>query len=638
VKNRNFLRADVMKGGIISVSENREIILGVAVITKGITHDERGEFDDDAINKVVALGNNTKFGIKSRYGHPNMSSTALGTFLGRFKSFRRDGDVIRADLYIDPSAHDTPDGDLAKYVISLAKNDPNAFGTSVVIKAHFIDRSKDAAKETEASLEDPKDDDDDDEDEDEDEDKLSQLPLIVVDDLFACDVVDDPAANNAFFGKRFFSESVNLSSEMTEALDLFLGEPDGVEQAIAFLKRYEFNKKTTEKEVCDLVKSKTKMDVQFEAPVSINKFYIEKGINEDPQSGQWIVEGFAATHDLDLQDEIISEEALANSENDLLENSTVLFNHDINMAVGKVLKTEKREKGLWVQILISKTVPDIWQQIQEGVLNKFSIRGRVIEAVKQFMKEADKTVRVIKEMLLVEVSLVPLPANPQAKTMNWFVQKALDKFELEGGDIPMTEKEKKLLEEKEALALKNAEGEEAPAPEEDEAAPAEGEGEGAPAEEGEAKPAEGEGEAPAEEAPAEGEAAKTFTQAELDSAISKAVEEALAKKDKETSALSQQVKSLQDRLDASEADAAVEKLWSEKYASLYKEEDTVEIKQLLKKMQLNQSLTSEEMNVMIDKKEIQNNSLPSSSETIVSKGISDARKEELRRLGGIKTK
>jgi len=636
VKNRNFLRADVMKGGIISVSENREIILGVAVITKGITHDERGEFDDDAINKVVALGNNTKFGIKSRYGHPNMSSTALGTFLGRFKSFRRDGDVIRADLYIDPSAHDTPDGDLAKYVISLAKNDPNAFGTSVVIKAHFIDRSKDAAKETEASLEDPKD--DEDEDEDEDEDKLSQLPLIVVDDLFACDVVDDPAANNAFFGKRFFSESVNLSSEMTEALDLFLGEPDGVEQAIAFLKRYEFNKKTTEKEVCDLVKSKTKMDVQFEAPVSINKFYIEKGINEDPQSGQWIVEGFAATHDLDLQDEIISEEALANSENDLLENSTVLFNHDINMAVGKVLKTEKREKGLWVQILISKTVPDIWQQIQEGVLNKFSIRGRVIEAVKQFMKEADKTVRVIKEMLLVEVSLVPLPANPQAKTMNWFVQKALDKFELEGGDIPMTEKEKKLLEEKEALALKNAEGEEAPAPEEDEAAPAEGEGEGAPAEEGEAKPAEGEGEAPAEEAPAEGEAAKTFTQAELDSAISKAVEEALAKKDKETSALSQQVKSLQDRLDASEADAAVEKLWSEKYASLYKEEDTVEIKQLLKKMQLNQSLTSEEMNVMIDKKEIQNNSLPSSSETIVSKGISDARKEELRRLGGIKTK
>ena len=307
------------------------------------------------------------------------------------------------------------------------------------------------------------------------------------------------------------------------------------------------------------------------------------------------------------------------------------------MAVGKVLKTEKREKGLWVQILISKTVPDIWQQIQEGVLNKFSIRGRVIEAVRKFVKEADKTVRVIKEMLLVEVSLVPLPANPNAKTMNWFVQKALDKFESEGGDIPMKDQEKKLQEEKEkeALALKNAEGE-------GEGAAAEGEGQG------ETKPAEGEAAAegeekkPAEggEATAEGEAGKKYTKAELEEAVSKAVDEAISEKNKESSKeienLSQELKSLQDRLDESEADSAVEKMWNEKYSSLYKEEDSAEIKLLLKKMQLNQSLNTEEMNVMIDKKANQDEILPSSSETIVSKGISEERKEELRRLGGIK--
>jgi HK97 family phage prohead protease len=623
MKNRNLLRADVMKGGVISVSENREIIMGVAVITKGVTHDERGEFDEDAINKVVELGNAAKFGIKSRYGHPNMSSTALGTFLGRFKSFRRDGDVVRADLYIDPSAHNTPDGDLAQYVISLARNDPDAFGTSVVIRAHFVDRSKETARDTEASME------------NEQAEDNSQFPLIVVEDLFACDVVDEPAANNAFFGKRFFTESVKLSSEMTEALDEFLSQPDGVEQAIAFLKRYQFNKKTTEKEVCDLVKSKAKMDVQFEAPIGINKFYVEKGVNEDPQSGQWIVEGLAATNDLDLQDEIISDEALTNSENDLLENSTVLFNHDINMAVGKVLKTERRDEGLWVQILISKTVPDIWQQIQEGVLNKFSIRGRVIDAVRKFVKEADKTVRVIKEMLLVEVSLVPLPANPQARAMGWFVQKALDRFESEGGEIPMTDQEKKKLEELEEAKKLQKDGEgEAAAPEGEAAAP---EGEAKP--EGEAQP---EGEAkPEGEAQPEGEAEKTFTQAELDEAVSKAVEEAVAKKDAESkdevSKLSQTVKDLQDRLDESEADSAVEKMWNEKYSSMYKEEDASEIKQLLKKMKLNQALTPEEMNVMIDKKETQEEILPSSSETIVSKGISEERKEELRRLGGIKT-
>ena len=79
-------------------------------------------------------------------------------------------------------------------------------------------------------------------------------------------------------------------------------------------------------------------------------------------------------------------------------------------------------------------------------------------------------------------------------------------------------------------------------------------------------------------------------------------------------------------------------MWNEKYSSIYKEEDAVEIKQLLKKMQLNQALSSEEMNVMIDKKETKDNALPNSSETIVSKGVSEERKEELRRLGGIKPK
>ena len=172
------------------------------------------------------------------------------------------------------------------------------------------------------------------------------------------------------------------------------------------------------------------------------------------------------------------------------------------------------------------------------------------------------------------------------------------------------------------------------APEGEAAAP---EGEATP--EGEAQP---DGEAkPEGEAQPEGEAEKTFTQAELDEAVSKAVEEAVAKKDAESkdevSKLSQTVKDLQDRLDESEADSAVEKMWNEKYSSMYKEEDASEIKQLLKKMKLNQALTPEEMNVMIDKKETQEEILPSSSETIVSKGISEERKEELRRLGGIKT-
>ena len=84
-KKKNFLRSDVIKG-VTAVKE--EILLGVAVVTKGVTHDRRGEFNEESLDTVVSFGNESTFGVKSRFGHPNMSSTALGTFLGRFKNFR----------------------------------------------------------------------------------------------------------------------------------------------------------------------------------------------------------------------------------------------------------------------------------------------------------------------------------------------------------------------------------------------------------------------------------------------------------------------------------------------------------------------------------------------------------------------
>jgi len=452
--NKHFFRSDVVKCNTISAGPNQEVILGAAVVTKGVTHDERGEFDDAALNKVIELGNAVRIGIKSRFGHPNMSGTALGTFLGRFKNFRLDGDVVRADLYIDPSAHKTPDGDLAQYVIDLSNSDSQAFGTSMVIDCRFERKKDDKGKE----LNDPP-------------------PLIIVDDLFSVDVVDDPAANNSFFGKQFFSDSVRPSAEMTVFLDKFLNQPDSVDQAIAFLQRYQTNS-------------------------------IE---NEDIKNGR--------------------------------------------------------------------------------------------------VTEEDQSVRVIKE-----VSNDTSLANA--------------KIQSEGGEIPMTEQKKEKLEE-EQKPVEETPAAETPAVE----TPAEEE---APAEE---KPAEETPavEEPAVETPAEG-ADKKFTQAELDQAINRAVTTAILKKDKETASLALKVDDLQRRLDESEADSAVEKLWNEKYSSLYSEEDEVEIKGLLKKMQLGQSLTVEEMNAMIDKKEVQDEKLSNSSETITSKGISSERKAELITLGGIKTK
>ncbi|MEK7745872.1 MAG: HK97 family phage prohead protease, partial [Elusimicrobiota bacterium] len=81
--------------------------------------------------------------------------------------------------------------------------------------------------------------------------------------------------------------------------------------------------------------------------------------------------------------------------------------------------------GLLIDALISKTEPEIIQKIKEGVLNKFSIRGQVLERERKFMPELNRTVNVIKKMTLVEVSLVSVPANPEARAVGWYVSKAL---------------------------------------------------------------------------------------------------------------------------------------------------------------------------------------------------------------------
>ena len=61
------------------------------------------------------------------------------------------------------------------------------------------------------------------------------------------------------------------------------------------------------------------------------------------EEGKWIVEGFAATSDFDLQDDIITHDAIETSARDLIENSTVLLNHDTDASIGKVLVSEARK-------------------------------------------------------------------------------------------------------------------------------------------------------------------------------------------------------------------------------------------------------------------------------------------------------
>lgn len=230
-----FLRSNIAQGielggkGVapaLKHDKGKGAIFGYAVISKGKLNEQdvrKWEMDDISLQQIVELGNKGTLGLKSRFGHPNMSGEALGTFLGRAKNFRKDGEVVRADLYFDETAYKTPSGDLATYVLDLAINDPDSFGTSIVFSAEFETRlEKDGT---------PKKD-----------EKGNSLPdLVRFKKLYGSDVVDDPAATNGMFGK-FFNESVELSAKATEFLDKLLCNPDVVERVMSFLERYRENR------------------------------------------------------------------------------------------------------------------------------------------------------------------------------------------------------------------------------------------------------------------------------------------------------------------------------------------------------------------------------------------------------------
>ena len=140
---RILFRSDVARGikdGKKGVDKEKGVISSFAVVSKGEAKGHCIEIDDIALEQIVELGNKAKNGVKSRFGHPNMSNTALGTFLGRVKNLWKDKDVVRGDIHFDKTAYKTPNGDLASYVMDLAENDPDAFGASIVFDGELEER------------------------------------------------------------------------------------------------------------------------------------------------------------------------------------------------------------------------------------------------------------------------------------------------------------------------------------------------------------------------------------------------------------------------------------------------------------------------------------------------------------------
>lgn len=135
-----FLASKDDKGGID--------IRGRVIAQLGVFKDRRGEFNDESLSKIVALGNAKTTGLKSNFKHKSMSDDNLGKHLGRdfdlHKSTNSQGVlcVKSKHFVLDSMAMmPAPEGggtSYGKYVAGLAISDPSAFSSSLTLATKAI--------------------------------------------------------------------------------------------------------------------------------------------------------------------------------------------------------------------------------------------------------------------------------------------------------------------------------------------------------------------------------------------------------------------------------------------------------------------------------------------------------------------
>ena len=201
------------------VDRDNGIISNVIVAAIGEAKGHNIFLNSKFLNDVVTLASEHKTGIKARFGHPNICTTALGTYLGRYKNYHRLGDQVLADLYLDKSAKKSPNGNLYEYVLDMAENNPDMFGASIAFK-----QGK-AITEFE-----------------EIDGQKVEKQFATIKALYATDLVDSPAATDglfeAFHQDDFASQVTMFLDEHPQVYELLDSKPEILHEFLNNYKHY----------------------------------------------------------------------------------------------------------------------------------------------------------------------------------------------------------------------------------------------------------------------------------------------------------------------------------------------------------------------------------------------------------------
>lgn len=118
------------------------------------------------------------------------------------------------------------------------------------------------------------------------------------------------------------------------------------------------------------------------------------------------IEGYASTTDIDRQGDVVPTSVWEKGLENYLKNPIILAQHDYDDPIGRMVEHKVDSKGLWIKARISAAA-EVFSLVKDKVLTAFSIGFRILDA--EYNSVAD--VFVIKDLELVEISVVSVPAN-----------------------------------------------------------------------------------------------------------------------------------------------------------------------------------------------------------------------------------
>lgn len=119
------------------------------------------------------------------------------------------------------------------------------------------------------------------------------------------------------------------------------------------------------------------------------------------------IEGYANTTEVDRSGDLITQAAWETGMENYLKNPIILSQHDPDEPIGRMVDHKVDKGGLWVKARISAAAEDAFNLIKDGVLSTFSVGFYIKDAIYDSVTD----LFVIKELELIEISVVSIPCN-----------------------------------------------------------------------------------------------------------------------------------------------------------------------------------------------------------------------------------